>query len=226
MQPFYGLLLTVILLALPATVQAGPPLPDNMYTEAQKTGFAFYRLAHREPDFAKWATGQGEGDQAGILRDGFRQYDPRRDMIKVQAAILVSAAADGHGGHSLAVKLGPDEMTYFPMRVAGMDIALIPSNPNEFAGFPVDAATYKALDDVVHLADGGQHEADAEIMVRPRSVDAAKPMLIDKRQRWLMMVDVAQVTIWDPREKTTLWSAGAPWFQSGEKRQLMDLYKH
>ena len=51
-------------------------LPDAIYSEGQKAGFAFYKLSHRQPDFRAWATGDGAGNQAEILREGFREYDP------------------------------------------------------------------------------------------------------------------------------------------------------
>ena len=192
-------------------------LPDMVYTESQKAGFAFYRLAHRTPDFRGWTEGDGAGDQQEILRDGFRTDNPAQDMVKL--AVPVSIDFDES---KVLLSFSPDKMTVFPVRVGGLRIGIVPSNEDAFRSFPVSAAATADLNDAM---DGSARIVTADVMLRPESVDARKPMMIDGQPVWLMMAAIADVQVWDRSHKTIVWSASAPWYQAKRNANLMDLKK-
>jgi hypothetical protein len=225
--------------------QARPALAllnEGQFSEREKVGFAFYKLAQLPPDFKNWIQADAPADQAGKaltqdqverLENGFSLYSPDEDMIQVEtpATILfptltAEQAKPGFQGQKpIVISLGNMQMLYFPYQI-GSDfwVAIVPSNEEQFHTLMVDSATY---DKMIHaLRVLGEHKGKAilKITLRPDHVDAQKPMMLGKQYMWLMMASVADYQIWDGKNTMPLWTYSAPWYVSNDSHDLLDLY--
>ncbi len=221
-------------------------LPKGQYSETEKAGFAFYRLAGLKPGFRDWvresddysqAPPQERGrileEQVYRLEKGYRNFHPDEDLVKVSrlAAIEFPAiSADDlmtryHDVKPVTIKISNDEMMYFPFQLGKTWISILPSDEKQVENITVSNDIYEKIKSNIHWdPDLMSRGAYVEIYLRPRKADFEKPAIIGNVESWMMTGDVASLEMWNRDHDVFLWSWSAPWFLSDRAGELLDLY--
>lgn len=216
-------------------------------TETEKIGFAFYKLAKRNPPFADWikqtddyklmkpSMKQGYLDK-GIARlsKAFVEYLPDDNLLYLRTSVRVKipngqkAQAYERMGVRKPVQLIIDSAVgnYFPVEVGGMWIAVVPKNIDDYLFLSLDEDQYTALTTRLGMTPVGSIRAAVlELRLRPVQVDTSKPAELDGISAWLMMAEIASLTLWNnDRHDTMAWEYSADWYVPQQQRDLLNLY--
>ena len=62
-----------------------------------------------------------------------------------------------------------------------------------------------------------------EMTLRPIAADAKEPIQLDGQVYWLMLADIANVSVWNYNRDKLIWSYDAPGFESRGHKEMLDL---
>jgi hypothetical protein len=236
--PFLRLVILIagaaVMLQAAPSARAGEP---HEFSESEMVGLAFYKLAHRQPNFGDWidaaTPAEGLAQQKAKLKKGLARFTPGQDVITITSTGVVNLPViDAKDAKSferekpVELMLGQQaEMSYFPVQIGRVWIAVVPAQEDAFKTLMVPIPEYERIENVLGLQPnvraGG---AGIRIALRPMRVDTHAPIMLDHKEMWLMMADIASIEVWDRPFKHMAWSYNAPWYMSGETHDLMNLY--
>jgi hypothetical protein len=241
-------LLFVFALLCIAFAGAGPAYAEKTeYTESEKVGFAFYKLANRNPPFEEWLKGTDEfkllktsrkteylRQQTARLSKAFAEYMPDEDLIYVRTAVRIKVPtvreteAYMRMGVNRPVQILLNELTgnYFPIQVGEMWIAVVPNDLDNYLFLSLNDQEYDALARRMALEpNGSSRYALLELRLRPVSVDIKAPMKLDGIDAWLMMAEIASISLWNNENRDVLlWEHSADWYVPKQQQDLLNLY--
>lgn len=224
------------------------PNKDGTYSSDELVAFAFYRLAEKTPIFEEWidieelaARREGIKDTKSLnkalemekfrLHQGFLNYDPNIDLIEFSAEMELSKTysdmSDGEALPQLKASVPNTSTIYYSFYIGGLWIALVPTNSALIETISFDERHFQRTLESLNLFKGYEKKKSkvrADLIVRPVMVDASKMYHIDKMSVWIMMVDIAQVSLVSDKDPLPIWTYRAPWYQSSEERELGTLY--
>jgi len=176
------------------------------------------------------------------LEEGYYNYSPEDDLIHIVADVKVTwnaadfaaAATPADEGTpednktfkiTFGAAMGKDKAApYFPYLVGKLWIAVIPKDIGAFLNLSLPSAQASEFLKKIGVGAGaGAADAIIELKLRPISANANEPLQIDDTVFWLMLSDIANMSIWNPGRDGLVWSYDAPWFQSGDKKAMIDL---
>lgn len=245
-KTFFLSVLTIALLssALPARAM----LEEDTYTESEKVGFAFCKIADIKPNFSLWGReleretvlpSKADPNDDTRLDRGFHNYQPDEDLIHIQMPVtLTTADADrtntkfARAGIVKIATLSLDKLPsfYFPFQVAEISVAMIPQEVESFTRVPLTAEQYINLMNRIGMPKHWSGDIDSklsiEFLMRPVSVDTKKPVRLQGEDMWMMLAEVATMALWTPDKKKIIWEYTAPWYVTNESKALLDLYKN
>jgi len=241
--------LTFMTFAAPSFAQDLPRESLIGFTETEKVGFAFYHLINKNPPYLDWITTRPDymkstpGDRMKImdyerirLRDGFANYQVDRDMILVKLPLLYTLidnpdylTNDDARNKGLIKRLLvsiPDSKTpYFPFQVGKFWVGVIPQGLEKDMQIDLSEEEYNVL--ARGIVDGTNFKNKSmvtTVILKPIMADEKSPMVENKMPVFLMMSDVASLSIRGLSEEL-LWGYTAPWYLGAKSQELMTLHK-
>lgn len=176
------------------------------------------------------------------LEEGYYSYSPDDDLIHIVADVKVTwNAADFAAGAAPAdegtpednktfkitfgVEMGKDKTApYFPFLVGKLWIALVPKDIGAFLNLSLPSAQAMSfIKKIGTVPRAGGASAIIDMKLRPISANANEPLQIDDTVFWLMLTDIANLSIFNSGRDALAWSYDAPWFESGDKKAMIDL---
>lgn len=244
------LFLVLVTLAPFAVAQSGGGERRVGYSETEKTGFAFYRLADKPPPFEQWVRASDNymfakpSAKREILRSeterltrAYASYMPDDDLLVLRTTVRVRVpnaherASYEKMGVRKPVQIVTEEIreNYFPVQVGGMWIALVANGLEDYLFMSMDDDAYKRLVERLGIESvGSQRQAVLELRLRPRAVDLTRPLSLDGIDAWLMLGDIATISLWrkqgDGSAREMVWEQTQPWYTPRQQRELMDLF--
>jgi hypothetical protein len=176
------------------------------------------------------------------LEEGYYNYSPDDDLIHILADVTVTwnskdfdgsatPADEGAAEENKTFKItfgaamGRDKTApYFPYLVGKLWIAVIPKDIGAFLNLSLPPAQARDFLKKAGVGAGaGSMDAIIDLKLRPLSANANEPLEIDDTVYWLMLSDIANLTLWNEGRDGMIWSYDAPWFESGDKKAMIDL---
>jgi hypothetical protein len=213
------------------------------YSEQEMTGFAFYKLAHKQPHFDDWidtgavqAGAAAPADRAALkarLQQGLDSFVPGQDAVTLTSiggvklpVIQAKEAKNFQHEKPVELSLGPSPaMTYFPVQVGRIWIAVVLNEEDAFKTLMLNGGEYTRLQSALKISGGGQATTvGIKVTVRPIRIDTHATIALDHKSMWLMMGQVQNLEIWDQQFRHLAWSYNAQGYESGETHDLMNLY--
>jgi hypothetical protein len=241
--------LTAFGTATPASAQGMPVESLVGFTETEKVGFAFYHLINKEPPYMDWIQARDDyikgnpkermdimDEQRFRLRDGFANYRVDRDMVMVKLPLsytlidnpdyLTDSKAQNRGLiKRLIIKLPDDKIPYFPFTVGKFWVGVIPNDLAKPLEIDLNEEDYKNFSH--GIVDGTNFKNKGlftTIIMKPLQADAKAPMMEGNMPVFLMLSDIASLSIRGLSEEL-LWGWTAPWFMNSKSQELMTLHK-
>lgn len=226
----------------------GAALEVGRYSESEKVGFAFGKLANSVPDFESWIVGTEKYQEAlpadkiemlkkerARLENGFFNYFPDGDLVSVEIDALIRAsnyfAQSQKTGELTDITIEMTDLpeNYFPFQIGGIWIALVIKDYDLFTRRIMTAEEYRDFAKTLGLAGPYQlaQKVGIDFKLRPVSVDISAPLMLDGLEMWLMLAEVGEMTVWRQlnRDKQLLWAYNAPWYVSEDHKELLMLYQ-
>lgn len=214
----------------------------------ERVAFAFYKLGGKTPDFKVWAENKPEyldlrvSDREAWLRNQildlkqrFARFDPETDLIAVRIVsdiavqeIATDEYADDGPGRRFEIKVnaGDQTMLYFPYQINEQYIAVIPDHLDTVLTREVDEKLFRKIQTGIGY-DRQSKSATAVLnfLLRPISADMKQPMLLDGKNQWLMMAEIATFSATTYEEGEVIWDYRAPWYYTQTEKDLGGLYR-
>ena len=229
-------------LAVPALAM----IDDSRYSESEKAGFAFYKLARAKPNFENWIVKTEKyrtllpqpridmlREETNRLHNGMVNFHPDEDFLHVMAEVDIgryrgeALTEVGAGESILDIRLAGFQQIYFPFNVGDLWIAVIPEGIDLAGGVVMKKDDYRRLArkygfDAGYVRSG---KAILDMRLRAVSVDVSAPVRLDERDYWPMLAEIGSISLIDITSKDVIWSHRAPWFTTKEERAIMNLYE-
>lgn len=227
----------------------GKALENGRYTESEKVGFAFHKLAGFDPHYEQWIKDMEKyvdahpADKLELLQkeryrleSGFLGYIPDVDLVSldIQAVVKSSnyfAQSQKEGVQTdVTIELVELPENYFPFYIGGMWIALVIKDFDTLLRQRTfTAEEYQTLAKLLGLTGAYQltQKVNIDLHLRPLSVDTSSPLTLDGLEMWLMLVEIGEMTVWRKinNNKQVLWTYTAPWYISDSQKELLMLYE-
>lgn len=236
-------------LAVPAATSAQERKRERTaYSEAEKIGFAFYRLADKSPPFNKWIVARDEyllakpsakreylQRETERLAKAYNEYMVDEDMVflRTEVTVKVPNAAERKSYDGMGVRkpvqiiLNEVKESYFPVQIGDMWIAVVPNDLENHLFLSLAEAEFEDLIRKMNLdaARGSARGGLLEIRLRPISIDTKAPLHLDGIDAWLMLGEIASISLWRTKERDTLvWEKNMDWYVPQQQKDLLDLY--
>ena len=230
--------------AMQASHSCAAGFNDAQYSEAEKVGFAFYKLANAKPDLQAWIVNsdayltdypQARKDklpgEVARLQTGFRLYDPARDVFGFKSGVLVhpghETGADGADKYFLTLDLDGIPEHFFPYKIAQDWFIVFPNDADKL--FRIDFADKQQMDSVLKTLRirSGQKQGKASVTVHmlAASVDATAPVKVDGIQGWALGANIAEIELDSVPGDLRAWYYKAPWYIPDNEQALRNLYQ-
>lgn len=202
----------------------------------EEVGMIFHKMADKTPDFRQWANSSPRVKTAQVIdrnaifikeynrmKSAYRSFEPGQ-VIPVHVDIDIAAYSDIQ---NLLVLDAFNERTYFSYNVYGSHYGIIPANIEQFHHMRLTPIEYRGIRELT----GSVNTVKAEILLIPRLADSEKPMVLNDKDHWLIMADIAEIRFWGPKH-STLPTQGLGWFYRSpdytpeENNELMDLFSN
>ncbi len=223
--------------------------PQNTFAQAQitedeKAIIAYLKLTDKKPDYDAWIKntekykGASQYAQANILKEekerlewGFTSYNTEEELITIKAKIRISTALVADNKRVIYTRFVDDrhnETPYFPY-IYGVDsIAFIIQELENFQTLNVKPKEVPLVKQYLH--DSTPYEAEIEMRIKPISADKKAKLLVDYKEQWLMLGEIAYLKInyYDTYklQNINLWDYNAPWYQEETQRALFEMFKN
>lgn len=207
--------------AVPALAEADEPhlvtLMKN-YSEAEKIGFAFYRLAHLDPPIEDWIEANPEFDKAGLsvryymryeerqrLQQGFLIYTPYRDTITLRTKTRLRISGEPK---TISINFRTtDPQVLFPVKIGKLMVAVLPRGITPDMRYPISESDYTQLLQTLGMQTlSGYNDVMAELVTLPLNTDIINPIEIGDQPLWPMTVTPLTLNLRDKQNKI-IWSA-------------------
>lgn len=252
MRFLFLILATLLLFITTAPASAQQDLPPQSlvgFSETEKAGFAFYHLINKEPPYMDWIQARDDyvrgspkqrmeimDNERVRLRDGFANFMVDREMILVKLPLnytmidnpdyLTSPAAKNKGlVKRLIVTLPDDKAPYFPFQTGKFWVGVIPKGLDKSIDIDLTEDEY---DTFAHgVTDGTNFKNKSvltTVLLKPLQADAKTPMMEGDMPVFLMLSDVASLTIRGFTDEL-IWGWTAPWYMNTKSKELMTLHK-
>lgn len=226
-----------------SALAAKPAVTDPM---TERVAFAFYKLGGKTPDFKVWAENKPEyrdvrtSDQESWIRNEmialkqrFVSFDPEKDLIPIRivadievAEVMGESYSEEGRRFELKVSAGDQSMLYFPYQVNGQYIALIPNRIDAVLTREVDEALFNKIQSgITYDRQTKTGTGVLNFLLRPVSVDMKQPMLLDGKNQWLMMAEIATFSATTYDEGDVIWDYRAPWYYTQTEKNIGGLYR-
>jgi len=212
-------------------------------SDDEKAVIAYLKLTEQEPDYNAWVkntpiyTEAHAAQKVRILEDekarldwGFATYDVKKDLVTIKAKIRLSTAVKEDGKRMLYTRFNDErhnEISYFPYTYGKDSIAFIIQGLEKYQQIELSPEEIPKIKEYFH--DSAPYEAEIEMRIRPLSADAEQKLLVDYKDQWLMLGDIAYLKInhYDEfkLENINVWDYNAPWYLDESQKALMNMFK-
>lgn len=180
---------------------------------------AFYKTAGILPDFDPWIRGRDPyrstmllrrdkvyAQERNRLRVAWNAYDPQKDILTVRAYVR-GKMEPSEDGKNFILQLqfeGAEGVHYFPYDFLDESIALVPLDLDEHMRITLSPQEHSRISSV----PGQENQATMILRLRPVRADKDMLYVMDGRDRWVLLADIAALSIWS-RKGVSLWNYSA-----------------
>lgn len=223
---------------------SGRALSDSMEnapsTQLERGVFAFFHLGQKSPDFDFWVRSTkrfselSEKDQEDYLISesirlgtGYGQFDPKTDVLHIQAVVLVHYIPPAGDEPARIFFLFPDQDDeYIPTfsYPYGKNewVSLIVNRLAFFADIALKPEHYEIIKQKISQPNTN-YEALLTMDIRPTNADHTAPIKIGTMSQWIMIGEIAYMKCEVENEKTgtmiQIWDFVAPWYAEEYKQK-------
>ncbi len=219
-------------------------LPVNASAQETTTGedvaIAFFKTGDSNPDFDLWAKSSKEykvapparADEALFnekqrLFTKWRAYDPDADVLNVSGNVRVELKAvtlkSGEEQFWMYMIFPEGDVTYFPYKFLEYHFAVIPQQIETLMIQQLQKEQY----DMILSSFSGSPAGNAvlHLQLKPARAYMQQPYIIDNKEQWALLCDIATMSLISARAGKTMWNYGADWYVSPVTQELRDLYQ-
>ena len=241
MQMHKFLVPLIVIIGLFSSIQTS--LAEMTVSDAEKAVFAYLKLTDQEPNFEAWIKNSQKyldatkARKVKILEEdrerldwGFGTFDVTKDFITIKAPIRLTTTLREDGTRMVYTRFVDDrhnETPYFPFSFGKDSIAFIIQGLESYAAIALKPEEIPKIKQ--YFYNSAPYEAEMEMRIRPISADAEKKLLIDYKDQWLMLGDIAYLKInyYDEfkLQNINVWDYNAPWYLDESQKALLDMFK-
>ena len=210
-------------------------------------GFAFFKFAKVQPDFKDWVfrspayAAATPRDRTIMLRsdtikleNSFAVYEIRKNPITLKTRVeflpptasLARRMIKEQGKVVIRLELPDAQDKFFPLQVAGMWIALIPADIEEFLTLQLtedEWVLFKRQTEEQGLT--GRAVGTLNLSLLPKTADTKRPLSVQGTDMWMLMADVVGLEIWSNTTKKMAWYIDIPGYtQNNQSQEIDNLY--
>lgn len=202
----------------------------------EEIGMLFHKMTDQDPDFKQWAGNSPRVIDAKIIdrnstfikeynrmKKAFRGFEDD-DVITIHVTIDITEYSDQQ---NLLVLDEFNAQTYFSYPLYGKNYGVIPQGIEQFNMLRMTPDQYRGMRELTGMGS----TLTAEILLKPILADPDKPMLLNEKDYWLIMADIAEIRFWTTANHVSqMPTAGLGWFYRApdyapeESDELMDLF--
>lgn len=243
--PVMMILALAILICPPAFAQqkTSSSLPPEY-----NAGFAFFKYAKIRPPFEQWVKASRRYAEAtprdrvnmlrlepALLDSRFDNYQPSENPFELRMRSRITLPSKKQAEKalkldekiSLPLKISGQDEGFFPLQLADMWIALIPSNLDKMAELTLTKDQYP--DFRKRFIDGGlANNTDAMLKVTflPTGANTKEPLRMGGFDLWMLQVKIIRIEIWDHAGKQMVWVVEEAGHESAQqKHDIFNLYE-
>ncbi len=234
---FFSLVLAFALLCLPLPAMAAQE--EFAISRSEDFGIAFYKKAGFEPDFKEWVMGSEAYEEVSAfnkkafldeeqarLKQKYDAFDPEEDFLTVaiKARIRFTTLMHSHTGEKMMEIELEEPRTHFSVLVGGNMFAIIVRDLSRLFEHKIEQNDVSRIQKHLgEIEDGKDIAVEMKLKLKVISVDATAPMKLQETYQWLMMTDVASLSLW--RKDNYIWEWQAPWYETETERRIRLLFR-
>lgn len=228
------------LMMLGMVVCAVQPAHSQVAATGEDVAIAFFKTGETNPDFDMWAKSSRDYRVAPPVRadevlhtekqrlmQKWRDYDTKESVLNITAMVSVELKTitnkDGSEQYWMYIVFPQGEVTYFPYKYLKYDLAVIPQQIESLMIQPLPKDQYMMIR--TNLGDTTGANAYLSMQLKPTKAYLQQPYIIDNKEQWALMCDVATMSLLSYKTKQVMWTYSADWYVSPVTQQLRDLYQ-
>lgn len=231
-------LMTALLLSLIISTPAHAQRNKNV-SSAEDVAIAFFKAGGTNPDFEGWAKASRDYKTASATRAGealsdekqrlfkkWRAFNPDESLLTVSSDINLELKAvvtkEGEESFWMYMIFPHGDVTYFPYKFLEYDFAIIPQQIETMMIQPLQKQQYELFIQTF----GGERKRSATLSLQLKPVRAymQQPYLIDNKDQWILLCDIATMSLSVDKSGHPIWTYGSDWYVSPVTQELRELY--
>ena len=207
---------------------------------AEDVAIAFFKTANTNPDFYLWAKGTQEYKtiapsraneyvfrETQRLMQVWQKYDKQEPIIDIKANVLLEIKAttdkDGNEFYWMYISLEQDDAVYFPYKFQEYKIAVIPQMIETLMIQPLQKEQYQMI--LGEFENKAVGNGKMYMQLKPVKAYIHQPYKIDNEDQWVLLSDIATISIKSVKTNAPYWTYSADWYTSPVTEELRDLFQ-
>lgn len=205
---------------------------------SEDIAIAFYRFVDAQPDFRRWIEASEvfqstEAVNRAVIYQTekrrlvgkFREIAPRTQLFTIEVPVVVKITKvleATNKPYLLEFLPRIDEVSYFPYSIADIWFAVIIRDLDTFLSQRIEEWEYVRLIRAWPQLGSRTEKMNLRAHVKITDADARAPVLLDGQHQWLMMTELASMSLW--RADDFVWEYQAPWYETPTETELKKLF--
>lgn len=207
---------------------------------AEQVAMAYFKTANIKPDFEKWARASDEfksiaparvpdflEKETGRLEKEWKAYNPNENNLKINipADITLKSTVDKENEihYLIYITFQQGPIDYFPYVFQEYNFAILPQKLESTLVQPLPKEQLEYLFNQFGESEKGS--AMLHIELKPAKAYTSQPFEMDGIEQWVLLADIATMSLTSLKNGSQLWNFGAKWYVSPGTKALQDLYK-
>lgn len=209
-------------------------------SSGEDVAIAFFKTAGTNPDFERWAKGTKEYKTVAPARakeylhrerqrlmGAWQKYDRQEPILDIKVNVLLEVKTtidkDGNEFYWIYISFGKDDAVYFPYEFQDYKIAVVPQMIETLMIQPLQKEQYTMiLEEFENKAVG---TGAMFMQLKPVKAYIHQPYKIDNEDQWVLLADIATMSIKSATSGKPYWAYSASWYTSPVTEELRDLFQ-
>lgn len=233
---FMALIMPICVLAVsPSRAQY-----NTSTSSAEDVAIAFFQTGGTNPNFEQWARSSQEykvaapamanevlSNEKQRLFKKWRSYKADENVLTVSGSVRIElktvTTKEGNEEHWMHMAFTEGAVTYFPYKFLDYAFAVIPQQIESMLIQPLQKQQYELF--VQSFGGLKTGNATLSVQLKPSRSYLQQPYMIDNKEQWVLLCDVATLSLLNNRNSEPMWNYASDWYVSPITQELRDLYQ-
>jgi hypothetical protein len=234
LRPFLCVCICLYLWAAPAFAQ------DMAPSTGEDVALAFFKAGNAKPDFDLWAKSSKDYIVAAPVAAADILYEEKQRLMRkwrafnagagvlyveavVDVALKTTVNKDGDEEYWMSMAFTEGDVTYFPYNFLEYDFAVYPQKIEQLMTERLQKPQYDLM--FADFKNKPVGKAYLSFQLKPVRSDMEQPYEIDGKEQWVLLCDIASLSLLSVNTRQSFWSHASDWYVSPTTQKMQELYQ-